>query len=93
MKAAGGGIPARRAVVRWTWRLFRREWRQQTLLLVLLTLTVAAAVFGATAAYNLTPRATASSATPSAGSSSVAPIPPPSRPTWPRSRPSTAPST
>ena len=55
MSQAGGGLAARRAVVRWAWRLFRREWRQQTLLLVLLTVTVAAAVFGATAAYNLTP--------------------------------------
>jgi len=26
--AAGGGIIARRAVFRWGWRLFRREWRQ-----------------------------------------------------------------
>jgi len=24
-----GGIPARRAVTHWAWRLFRREWRQQ----------------------------------------------------------------
>jgi hypothetical protein len=32
-----GGIPARRAVFRWGWRLFRREWRQQLLVLGLLT--------------------------------------------------------
>jgi putative ABC transport system permease protein len=32
--------------------MFRREWRQQILVLVLLTLVVAAAVFTATAAYN-----------------------------------------
>jgi hypoxanthine phosphoribosyltransferase len=31
-----GGIPARRAVFRWGWRLFRREWRQQLLVLGLL---------------------------------------------------------
>ena len=29
-------MAARRAVVRWSWRLFRREWRQQLLVLVLL---------------------------------------------------------
>ena len=28
-----GGAAARRAVVRWAWRLFRREWRQQILVL------------------------------------------------------------
>ena len=26
-----GGVAARRAVVRWAWRMFRREWRQQIL--------------------------------------------------------------
>ena len=30
---ASGGMPARRAVIRWAWRLFRREWRQQLLVL------------------------------------------------------------
>jgi putative ABC transport system permease protein len=44
---AGGGIVARRAVFRWGWRLFRREWRQQLLVLGLLTLAVAATVWGA----------------------------------------------
>jgi putative ABC transport system permease protein len=39
---ASGGIPARRAVIRWAWRLFRREWRQQILVLALLTVAVAA---------------------------------------------------
>jgi hypothetical protein len=29
--ARDGGAPARRAVVRWGVRLFRREWRQQLL--------------------------------------------------------------
>ncbi len=41
-----GGAPARRAVVRWAWRLFRREWRQQLTVIGLLTLAVAAAVGG-----------------------------------------------
>ncbi len=44
---AGGGIVARRAVFRWGWRLFRREWRQQLLVLGLLTAAVAATVWGA----------------------------------------------
>ncbi len=42
-----GGIPARRAVFRWGWRLFRREWRQQLLVLGLLTVAVAATTWGA----------------------------------------------
>lgn len=50
-----GGAPARRAVARWAWRLFRREWRSQSLVLVLLCLAVAAAVGGVAAAYNLAP--------------------------------------
>ncbi|MFI5063251.1 MAG: FtsX-like permease family protein [Streptosporangiales bacterium] len=50
---AGGGVPARRAVARWAWRLFRREWRQQILVLALLTLTVAAAAFSVSAAYDV----------------------------------------
>ena len=41
--------------MRWAWRLFRREWRQQVLVLALLTVAVAAAIFGASAAYNLAP--------------------------------------
>jgi putative ABC transport system permease protein len=41
-----GGVPARRAVFRWGWRLFRREWRQQLLVLGLLTVAVAATVWG-----------------------------------------------
>jgi len=40
-------------VARWAWRLFRREWRQQTLVLALLILTVAAAAFTVSAAYNV----------------------------------------
>jgi putative ABC transport system permease protein len=47
-----GGRPARRAVVRWAWRLFRREWRQQLLVLTLLTVAVAATTAGTAAAIN-----------------------------------------
>jgi putative ABC transport system permease protein len=44
--APGGGRPARRAIRRWAWRLLRREWRQQLLVLALLTLAVAATTVG-----------------------------------------------
>jgi putative ABC transport system permease protein len=50
---ASGGVPARRAVARWAWRLLRREWRQQILVLALLTVTVATAAFSVSAAYNV----------------------------------------
>jgi putative ABC transport system permease protein len=50
-----GGMAARRAVVRWAWRLFRRDWRQQVLILGLITVSVAAAIFGAAVAYNAAP--------------------------------------
>lgn len=49
---AHGGVPARRVVVRWAWRMFRREWRQQVLVVALITVAVAIAVGGATAGYN-----------------------------------------
>ena len=52
-KDAGSGIVARRAVMRWGWRLFRREWRQQLLVLGLLTAAVAAAIWGASAVTNV----------------------------------------
>jgi putative ABC transport system permease protein len=48
----GGGIVARRAVIRWGWRLFRREWRQQLLVLGLLTVAIAATVWGASVVTN-----------------------------------------
>ena len=48
----GGGIVARRAVFRWGWRLFRREWRQQLLVLGLLTVAVAATIWGASVVTN-----------------------------------------
>ena len=44
--SSSGGTPARRAVIRWAWRLYRREWRQQLAVLGLLTVTVTAAIFG-----------------------------------------------
>ncbi|MGH3068803.1 MAG: FtsX-like permease family protein [Streptosporangiaceae bacterium] len=50
-----GGAPARRAVARWAWRLFRREWRQQLLVLALITVAVAATTLGAGIATNTPP--------------------------------------
>ena len=47
LAAAGSAIVARRAVFRWGWRLFRREWRQQLLVLGLLAVAVAATIWGA----------------------------------------------
>jgi putative ABC transport system permease protein len=43
---ARGGAPARRAIRRWAWRLLRREWRQQVLVVSLLTVAVAATTVG-----------------------------------------------
>ena len=57
--AANGGVPARRAVIRWAWRLFRREWRQQFLVLALIVVAVAATVVGAAVATNTPPPANA----------------------------------
>ena len=45
-----GGVPARRAVIRWSWRMFRREWRQQLLVLALIVVALAATVVGAAVA-------------------------------------------
>jgi putative ABC transport system permease protein len=50
-----GGVPARRAVVRWAWRLFRREWRQQFLILALITVAVLATIVGSAVATNTPP--------------------------------------
>ncbi len=50
---AGSGIVARRAVARWGWRLLRREWRQQLLVLGLLTVAVAATIWGASVITNV----------------------------------------
>jgi putative ABC transport system permease protein len=50
-----GGVAARRAVVRFAWRMFRREWRKQILVTALLTVAVAAAIGSVTIAYNSGP--------------------------------------
>src|SRR4051812_6808864 len=47
-----GGGPALRALVRWAWRLFRREWRQQLLVLALVAVAVAATTAGIAATTN-----------------------------------------
>ncbi len=47
-----GGLPARRAVLRWAWRVYRREWRQQVLVIALLTFTVSGALLGVSVVYN-----------------------------------------
>lgn len=49
-----GGAPARRAVSRWAWRLFRREWRQQLLVLSLIVVALGATVVGAAVAIDST---------------------------------------
>jgi putative ABC transport system permease protein len=53
--ATNGGVSARRAVIRWAWRLLRREWRQQLLILALITVAVAATFVGAAVATNTPP--------------------------------------
>jgi putative ABC transport system permease protein len=47
---SGGGVPARRAVIRWAIRLLRREWRQQSLIFALITVAVGATVVASTVA-------------------------------------------
>ncbi len=47
-----GRAPARRAMARWACRLFRREWRRQAFILVLLTLAIAATTVGLGVASN-----------------------------------------
>ena len=54
-RPADGGAPARRAVVRWAWRLFRREWRQQFLILALIVFAVAATIVGSSVATDTPP--------------------------------------
>jgi putative ABC transport system permease protein len=56
-RAPNGGAPARRAVIRWALRLLRREWRQQLLILALITVAVAATVVASTVATNTPPSA------------------------------------
>jgi putative ABC transport system permease protein len=55
-RGAGGAV-ARRAVVRWAWRLFRHEWRQQMLVLTMITIAVAATILGGAIATNTPPPA------------------------------------
>src|SRR5512133_3902787 len=50
-----GGMAARRAVVRWAGRMFRREWRQQVLVVTLLTVAVTAAIGTANQVLSLDP--------------------------------------
>jgi putative ABC transport system permease protein len=45
-RPSNGGLPARRAMMRWAWRLLRREWRQQLLVLALIAVAVAATTVG-----------------------------------------------
>ncbi len=47
--------PARRAIRRWAWRLLRREWRQQVLVLSLLIVAVAATTVGLGLVSNIQP--------------------------------------
>ncbi len=58
-EATTGGVPARRAMLRWSWRLFKREWRQQFLILLLIIVAVAAVVVGSAVAVNTPPPANA----------------------------------
>ena len=51
-RRARGFTPSLRAVIRWAWRLFRREWRQQLLVLALITVAVTATVVGSAVATN-----------------------------------------
>jgi putative ABC transport system permease protein len=46
-------------VIRWAWRLLRREWRQQLLVLALVTVAVAATIVGAAVATDTPPPANA----------------------------------
>ncbi|MFA1546826.1 FtsX-like permease family protein [Actinomadura chokoriensis] len=56
-EAGRPGLPARRALVRWSWRLLRREWHSQAVVTVLLVVTMIAAVCGAATIDNLPPPA------------------------------------
>jgi putative ABC transport system permease protein len=58
-RASNGGIPARRAVIRWAMRLLRHEWRQQLLILAMITVAVAATVVGSAVATTTPSPATA----------------------------------
>ncbi|HWE55554.1 MAG TPA: FtsX-like permease family protein [Acidimicrobiales bacterium] len=53
--ATSAGSGSSTALRRWSWRLFRREWRQQVLVLLLLIVAVGATVAGTAIAANATP--------------------------------------
>jgi putative ABC transport system permease protein len=57
LDTGNGGVPARRAVIRWAWRLFRREWRQQLLVLGLIIVAVAATVVASAVSADTPPAA------------------------------------
>jgi putative ABC transport system permease protein len=57
--ARNGGLAARRAVIRWGWRLLRREWQQQLLILALIIVAVAATFVGAAVATDTPSQPTA----------------------------------
>ena len=44
-------------MIRWAWRMFRREWRQQLLVLALIVVALAATVVGAAVATDTPPPA------------------------------------
>jgi putative ABC transport system permease protein len=46
-RVSRGGMPAREAVLRWSLRMFRREWRQQVLISLLVAAAVATTILGA----------------------------------------------
>jgi putative ABC transport system permease protein len=46
---------ARRAITRWAWRLLRREWRQQLLVLILIIIAVGATIVGLGLVVNVQP--------------------------------------
>lgn len=54
-----GGAPARRAVIRWAFRLLRREWRQQALIFALIAAAVAATFVASAVAAGTRPTTTA----------------------------------
>ena len=58
MSATQTPLAARRALWRWAWRLFQREWRQQLLVLLLIMVASATAIMVTSAAYTLSPLGT-----------------------------------
>jgi putative ABC transport system permease protein len=74
-RGENGGVAARQAVMRWAWRMFRREWRQQLLVLSLIVVAVAATFIGAAVATNTPPPANAGFGTASDMASFQAPDP------------------